>query len=51
MFPFKVDQTYVVFAWKDDKGGPSTSICTRTVESSKAADVIAQLGPGTTPKL
>jgi len=47
MFPFKIDQTYVVFAWKDAKGGPATSICTRTMESSKAADVIAQLGPAT----
>jgi len=50
MFPFKIDQTYVVFAWKDAKGGPATSICTRTMESSKAADVIAQLGPATAPK-
>jgi hypothetical protein len=47
MFPFKIDQTYVVFAWKDAKGGPATSICTRTMESSKAAAVIAQLGPAT----
>lgn len=50
MFPFKIDQTYVVFAWKDPKGGPATSICTRTLESSGAGDVIAQLGPATTPK-
>jgi hypothetical protein len=51
MFPFKVDGTYVVFAWKDEKGGPATSICTRTMEASKAVDVIAQLGPATMPKL
>ena len=50
MFPFKIDQTYVVFAWKDAKGGPATSLCTRTMESSKAAGVIAQLGPSTAPK-
>ncbi|HEX9366705.1 MAG TPA: hypothetical protein VF921_08760 [Vicinamibacterales bacterium] len=50
MFPFKIDQTYVVFAWKDAKGGPATSICTRTMESSSAAEVIAQLGPATIPK-
>ena len=50
MFPFKIDQTYVVFAWKDAKGGPATSICTRTMESSKAGEVIAQLGPATAPK-
>jgi hypothetical protein len=50
MFPFAIDHTYVVFAWKDTKGGPATSICTRTMESSKAADVIAQLGPATAPK-
>jgi hypothetical protein len=50
VFPFKIDQTYVVFAWKDAKGGPATSICTRTTESAKAADLIAQLGPASTPK-
>ncbi len=49
MFPFKVDGRYVVFAWKDAKGGPATSICTRTVESATAAEVLAALGPGTTP--
>ena len=32
MFPFEIDRTYVVFAWKDAKGGPATSICTRTIE-------------------
>jgi hypothetical protein len=47
MFPFKIDQIYVVFAWKDAKGGPATSLCTRTMESSKAAEVIAALGPAT----
>ena len=50
MFPFEIDHTYVVFAWKDARGAPSTSICTRTIESSKAADLLAQLGPATTPK-
>ena len=50
MFPFKVDGIYVVFAWKDAKGSPATSICTRTIESIRAADPIAQLGPATTPK-
>jgi hypothetical protein len=49
MFPFAVDHAYVVFAWKDAKGNPATSICTRTIESSKAADVIAALGPPTAP--
>jgi len=43
MFPFEVDHTYVVFAWKDAKGGAATSVCTRTTESSKASDVIAAL--------
>jgi len=47
MFPFEIDHTYVVFASKDAKGGPTTSICTRTTESSKAAEVIAALGPAT----
>lgn len=47
MFPFEMDRTYVVFAVKDAKGRPATSICTRTVESSKAAEVVAALGPAT----
>jgi len=47
MYPFEIDRTYVVFAWKDAKGSPAVSICTRTTESSKAADVIAALGPAT----
>jgi hypothetical protein len=50
MYPFAIDTTYVVFAWKDAKGGPAASICTRTMESSKAAEVIAALGPATAPK-
>ena len=24
MFPFAIDRSYVVFAWKDAKGGPAT---------------------------
>jgi hypothetical protein len=50
MFPFEIDHTYVVFARKDAKGAPAASICTRTLESSKAGDVIALLGPATMPK-
>ena len=50
VFPFEIDHTYVVFAGKDDKGGPETSICTRTVESSKAVEVLAHLGQGGVPK-
>jgi hypothetical protein len=50
MFPFEIDHTYVVFAGKNAKGAPTTSICTRTVESNKAADVLAQLGPAAAPK-
>jgi hypothetical protein len=50
MFLFRIDRTYVVFAWKDAKGSPATSLCTRTIESSKAADVIAALGPAATVK-
>jgi hypothetical protein len=49
MFPFEIDHTYVVFAWKDDKGEPATSICTRTTESSHAETVLVVLGPATTP--
>jgi len=47
MFPFEIDHTYVVFAGKDAKGAPVTSICMRTIESGKAGDVIAALGPAT----
>jgi hypothetical protein len=49
MFPFEIDHTYVVFAAKDPKGAPLTNTCTRTMESGKAADVIAALGPPATP--
>jgi hypothetical protein len=45
MLPFEIDHSYVVFAWKDAKGAAATSMCTRTLESSKATEVIAQLGP------
>lgn len=48
-FPFEVDRVYVVFARRDPKGRPTTSICMRTTESSKAAGVIARLGPGAVP--
>lgn len=50
MFLFEIDHTYVVFAGKDAKGRLVSSICTRTLESSKAAEVLAQLGQGTAPK-
>jgi hypothetical protein len=50
LFPFEIDRTYVVFAWKDAQGQPATSICTRTAESSKAGDLIAQLGAASIPK-
>jgi hypothetical protein len=50
MVPFEIDHTYVVFASKDGKGAPVTNSCTRTVESSKAADVLKHLGPATVPK-
>jgi hypothetical protein len=50
MFPFEIDHTYIVFAGKDAKGAPSSGACTRTVESSKAAGVLAHLGAGTVPK-
>jgi hypothetical protein len=49
MFPFAIDHTYVVFAAKDAKGARLTNTCMRTMESSKAADVIAALGPTATP--
>ena len=50
MFPFEIDRTYVVFARKDGKGRPAADTCTRTMESSKAADVLAHLGQSTAPK-
>jgi hypothetical protein len=49
MFPFEIDHTYVVFAAKDAKGAPLTNTCMRTMESGRAADVIAALGPAATP--
>jgi hypothetical protein len=48
MFPFAIDHSYVVFSWKDTKGVLSTGSCSRTMESNKAADLIAALGPATT---
>jgi hypothetical protein len=50
MYPFEIDRSYVVFAWKDTQGGPATSICTRTMESTRAGEVIAALGLATMPK-
>jgi len=50
MFGFDVDKTYVVFAWKNAKGALTTHQCSRTIESSKAADLLAHLGPGTVLK-
>ena len=50
IFLFQIDHTYVVFAWKDATGSPATSLCTRTIESSKAADLLAALGPAGTVK-
>jgi hypothetical protein len=50
MFWFEIDHTYVVFAWKDAKGNPTTLHCSWTVESSKAAEVLAHLGQATVPK-
>ena len=50
MFPFEIDRTYVVFSWKGAKGELMSSHCTPTVESSKAADVLARLGRATVPR-
>jgi hypothetical protein len=50
MFSFEVDRTYVVFSWKDAKGELTTSHCSRTVESSQAADILAHLGQATVPR-
>jgi hypothetical protein len=44
MFPFEIGRSYVVFAHKDDRGRPWTSICTRTAQPEKAGDVIRALG-------
>ena len=40
----------VAFAGKDATGRPVMSVCSRTSESGKAADVLARLGPGSVPK-
>ena len=50
MFGFQLDHTYVVFAWRDEKGQPTTLHCSPTVESSQAAKVLAHLGQATVPK-
>ena len=45
MFPFEIGRTYVVFAHKDARGRPWTSICTRTMLRDKAEDIVRTLGP------
>jgi hypothetical protein len=50
MFGFELDHTYVVFAWRDEKGQPTTLHCSPTVESSQAAKVLVHLGQATVPK-
>ena len=49
IFGFTIGRTYVVLAWKDAKGNPTTSYCSYTVESSQAAKVLAHLGQATVP--
>ena len=44
-FPFEAGHRYVVFAHAGTKGHPVTSVCTRTVASDRAEDVLKALGP------
>lgn len=44
-FVFEAGHRYVVFARRDAKGRPTTSICTRTSESDRAKDLLKALGP------
>jgi hypothetical protein len=45
VFPFAIGRSYVVFAHRDDRGRPWTSICTRTAQREKGDDIIRTLGP------
>jgi hypothetical protein len=44
-FAFEAGHHYVVFAHRDQKGRPTTSVCTRTSEADRAEAVLKALGP------
>jgi len=50
VFGFEAGHRYVVFARRDQKGRPTTSICTRTSETEHAGAVLKALGPSKRPK-
>ncbi len=47
---FEAGHHYVVFAHRDQKGRSTTSVCTRTSETDRAAAVLKLLGPSRRPK-
>jgi hypothetical protein len=44
-FAFEAGHHYVVFAHRDQKGRPTTSVCTRTSQADRAEAVLKALGP------
>jgi hypothetical protein len=44
-FTFEPGHRYVVFAKRDEKGRPTTTICMRTSEADRAQAVLKALGP------
>jgi hypothetical protein len=49
-FGFEAGHQYVVFARRDPKGRPTTSVCMRTSETDRAQAVVKALGPSKRPK-
>jgi hypothetical protein len=48
-FVFEAGHRYLVFARRDAKGRPTTSICTRTSETDRAREVLNALGRSKPP--
>jgi hypothetical protein len=46
---FEPGRRYVVFARRDAKGRPTTSVCMRTMEADQAQAVVRALGPSRRP--
>jgi hypothetical protein len=49
-FAFEAGHHYVVFARRDEKGRPTTSVCMRTSDADRAQAVVKALGPSKRPK-
>jgi hypothetical protein len=51
-FEFNVGESYIVYAYKDDRTGDTewhTSLCSKTSQLSSAADTVQKLGEGKKP--